>query len=48
MPKDFGNKKYTWTLTANGETTEIPLSLNVRYQIEPFKDVAMGNTPSDR
>jgi hypothetical protein len=45
VPKDFGNKKFTWTLTANGETTEIPLSLNVRYQIEPFKDVAMGNTP---
>jgi len=45
VPKDFGNKKFTWTLTANGGTTEIPLSLNVRYQIEPFKDVAMGNTP---
>ena len=45
VPKDFGNKKYTWTLTANGATTEIPLSLNLKYQIEPFKDVAMGNTP---
>ena len=45
VPKDFGNKKLTWTLIANGETTEIPLSLNVAYQIEPFKDVAMGNTP---
>lgn len=45
VPKDFGTKKYTWTLTANGATTEIPLTLNLKYQIEPFKDVAMGNTP---
>jgi hypothetical protein len=45
VPKDFGNKKLTWTLTANGETTQIPFALTVNYQIEPFKDVAMGNTP---
>jgi hypothetical protein len=45
VPKDFGNKKLTWTLTANGETTQIPFALTVSYQIEPFKDVAMGNTP---
>lgn len=45
VPKDFGTKKLTWTLTANGQTTDIPLSLNPKYQIEPFKDPAMGNTP---
>jgi hypothetical protein len=45
VPKDFGNKKLTWTLTANGETVQIPFSLTVNYQIEPFKDLAMGNTP---
>jgi hypothetical protein len=45
VPKDFGTKKLTWTLVANGEKTEIPLSLNPAYQVEPFKDVAMGNTP---
>jgi hypothetical protein len=45
VPKDFGTKKLTWTLTANGETTQIPFSLNPAYQVEPFKDVAMGNTP---
>ena len=45
VPKDFGTKKLTWTIIANGETTEIPLSLNTSYQVEPFKDVAMGNTP---
>ena len=45
VPKDFGTKKLMWTIVANGEKTEIPLSLNVAYQVEPFKDVAMGNTP---
>jgi hypothetical protein len=28
VPKDFGNKKLTWTITANGQTTSIPMSLN--------------------
>ena len=45
VPKDFGTKKLTWTLTANGETTQVPFSLNQSYQVEPFKDIAMGNTP---
>src|SRR5262245_63671206 len=26
VPKDFGTKKYTWSITANGETTSIPIS----------------------
>jgi hypothetical protein len=45
VPKDFGNKKLTWTLIAHGEATQIPFSLTTNYQIEPFKDLAMGNTP---
>lgn len=45
VPKDFGARKITWTLTANGETTQVPFSLHVNYQIEPFADRAMGNTP---
>jgi hypothetical protein len=45
VPKDFGTRKYTWTLTANGETTTIPLSLHPQSEISPFKDLAMGNTP---
>ena len=28
VPKDFGTKRLTWTIVANGETTSIPLSLN--------------------
>jgi hypothetical protein len=45
VPKDFGNRKFTWTITANGETTAIPLGLNAPYEISPFKDPQMGNTP---
>jgi hypothetical protein len=45
VPKDFGTKKLTWTIVANGETASIPLSLHPGYQIEPYKDRAMGNTP---
>ena len=45
VPKDFGDKKITWTLTANGKTVTIPFGITKGYQIEPFKDMAMGNTP---
>lgn len=44
VPKDFGSKKITWTLTANGATTAIPASLNTLWELSPFKD-ATGNTP---
>jgi hypothetical protein len=44
VPKDFGNKKLTWTLTANGQTTVIPLSLNLLWEVEPSRE-AGGNTP---
>jgi len=45
VPKDFGTKKLTWTLTANGKTVSTPLGLTKGYQIEPFLDAAMGNKP---
>lgn len=44
VPKDFGDTKLTWTLTVNGKTTVIPLSLNTLWEIEPFKE-ASGNAP---
>jgi hypothetical protein len=44
VPKDFGSKKLTWTLTANGVTTVIPASLNPLWEISPFRD-ASGDTP---
>ena len=45
VPKDFGSKKVTWTITANGETLSIPFALHPNYVITPFKDPAMGNLP---
>ena len=43
VPKDFGDKKLIWTLTANGQTTQVPFSLNGLWELEPFVD-ATGNT----
>jgi hypothetical protein len=45
VPKDFGAKKITWTIAANGETQTVPFTLNQSYEIEPYKDSGMGNTP---
>ena len=45
VPKDFGNKRLTWTLVANGHTTSIPMHLDPLWVVEPFKDAALGNTP---
>jgi len=44
VPKDFGEKKLTWTLSANGKTTSIPLNLNTLWEVEPFRE-ASGNAP---
>jgi hypothetical protein len=44
VPKDFGDKKLTWTLTANDKTTTIPLSLNPLWEVEPLRE-ASGNGP---
>ncbi len=45
VPKDFGDQKLTWTLTSNGKTVQGIFGLTKGYQIEPFLDAAMGNTP---
>ena len=45
VPKDFGDKKIIWTLTANGKTVSVPFGVVKGYQIEPFLDAAMGNKP---
>jgi hypothetical protein len=44
-PKDFGDQKLTWTLTANQQTTAIPASLNPLWEVSPFSEVGLGNTP---
>lgn len=44
VPKDFGGKKLTWTLVANGKTTQVPVGLDPLWELNPFKD-ASDNTP---
>src|SRR5947209_5315799 len=45
VPKDFGTNKLTWTLIAHGQTTSIPAGLDPLWEISPFSEVGMGNTP---
>jgi hypothetical protein len=45
VPKDFGDKKLVWTLTANGKKVTVPFGITKGYQIEPYLDAAMGNKP---
>ncbi len=45
VSKDFGERRLTWTLTANGQTVAIPLWLNPPYVVDPFRHAASGNTP---
>src|SRR5437762_12832806 len=34
VPKDFGTKKLTWTIVANGQTTSIPMNLNPLWVVQ--------------
>lgn len=45
VPKDFGTKKLTWTITSGGETQSIPFTLNKGYTIAPFREIGMSNEP---
>jgi len=45
VPKDFGNKKLTWTLNANGHKTVVTFWMNPPYWINFFKNTANGNEP---
>jgi hypothetical protein len=45
VPKDFGDRKLTWTLVANHQTTTIPASLNPLWEVSPFHEEGIGNTP---
>jgi len=44
VPKDFGDKRLTWTLTVNGKTNVIPVDIDPLWVVAPFKD-AEDNTP---
>ena len=47
VPKEFtsADQRLTWTIVANGQSTSIPLRLHPDYNINPFSDVAIKNTP---
>jgi len=45
VPKDSGPKKLTWTLRANGQTTNVSMWLNPAYRLNFFKHAANGNEP---
>jgi len=45
VPKDFGTQQLVWTITANRQTTAIPVSLDPLYAITPGSEIGMGNTP---
>jgi hypothetical protein len=45
VPADFGDRKLTWTLTANGKTSAVAMGLHRLYEVAPLKDAAQGNTP---
>ena len=46
-PREFtgADQRLTWTIVANGQSTSIPLRLHPDYNINPFSDVAIRNTP---
>src|SRR5215467_9224663 len=45
VPEDFGDRRLTWTLIAHGKTTVVPVNLNPLWEVSPFAEVGLGNTP---
>ena len=45
LPPDFGDQALTWTIVANGQATQVPMSLKPDWEVEPYRDPAQGNTP---
>ena len=45
VPKDFGDKKLTWTIVANGQTLSVPGHLGAAWIINPMSEIGIGNTP---
>jgi hypothetical protein len=45
VPADFGQNKLIWTLSVNDKPAAIPLSLHPDYEISPFIEASVGNTP---
>jgi hypothetical protein len=45
VPKDFGNRRLTWTLTANGQTSVVSFWANPAYWVNFYKHGANSNEP---
>jgi hypothetical protein len=45
VPADFGNKKLTWTIVANGLTNTVTMHTRPEWLVEPLLDAAQKNTP---
>jgi hypothetical protein len=45
VPKDFGDRKLTWTITSNGRTVSVPGHLGAAWVISPLSEAGIGNTP---
>jgi hypothetical protein len=45
VPADFGDQRLTWSVTAHGETIEIPGHLEPAWEITALEEVTSGNTP---
>ncbi len=45
VPKDFGTKKLTWTINANGHKNVVTFYVNPPYWIDFYKNTANGNEP---
>ena len=45
VPKDFGQKKLTWTLVANGQPAVVTFHMQRDYALNFYKDEANGNEP---
>ena len=45
LPADFGDQKLTWTIVANNQITEIPMGLDPLWEVRPYREDTMGNTP---
>jgi hypothetical protein len=45
LPKDWGNKKLTWTIVANGHKNSVSFWTNPPYWIDYYKNTANGNEP---
>jgi hypothetical protein len=45
VPKDFGDRKLTWTIVSNGHTLSVPGHLGAAWIINPLWESGIGNTP---